>query len=198
MLMRVSGGSAFSRAYAHAPMPSRDLERLLVAGDFVAVEQPGEDLVQRVVRRPDLRVLRAVGGALLEHDELVRRIGADEPDAPVPVVGADRAGAQVRVVALAARARRHRGRIGDRRPALRSPACPTSATGRTACRSGSSSSAGSSPAAPRRRSCSRTPARSPSGSDRSRGRAAASSGCPSLRAACAPAGCGWPNASLKL
>ena len=154
--------------------------------DLVAVEQPGEDLVQRVVRRPDLRVLRAVGRALLEHDELVRRVGADEPDAPVPVIGPDRAGAKVRVVALAIRARRNRGRIRHRRPAFVRRPARTSATGRTACRSDSSSSAGSSPAAPRRRSCSRTPARSPSGNDRSRGRAAASSGCPILRAASRP------------
>ncbi len=85
---------------AHA---SRDLERLLVAGDFVRVEQAREDLVQRVVRRPDLAVLRAVGGPAFEHDELVGRIGADEAHAPVPVVGADRARPKIGVVALAAR-----------------------------------------------------------------------------------------------
>ena len=101
------------------PHSARDVERLLVARHLVAVEQPREDLVQRVVRRPDLRVLRAVGGALLEHDELVRRIAADEPRAPVPVVGADRAGAQVGVVSLAVRPRWHRRRIGHGRTAWR-------------------------------------------------------------------------------
>ncbi len=57
--------------------------------------------MQRVVRRPDLRVLRAVGGALLEHDELIRRVRADEPDAPIPVVGADGTLPEIRVVARA-------------------------------------------------------------------------------------------------
>ena len=168
------------RPRAHAP---RDVERLLVARDLVAVEQTREDLVQRVVRRPDLRVLRAVGGALLEHDELIRRVRADEPDAPVPVVRADRALPEIRVVARAPGGRGNGRRIGHGRARLASPADLISATGRTACRSGSSSSAGSSHAAPRRRSCWRRPARSPTGSGRSHVRAAASSGCPSLRAA---------------
>ena len=99
MLMRVSAGSALSRVYAHAPMPGGDVERLLVARHLVAVEQARENLVQGVVRRPDLRVLRPVGGALFEHDELIGRVSADEADAPVPVVVADGALPQVGVVA---------------------------------------------------------------------------------------------------
>ncbi len=117
MRMRVSAGSAFSRALTQRAHAARDLERLLVAGHFVGVEQARQNLVQRVVRRPDLAVLRAVRGAAFEHDELVGRIGADEARAPVPVVGANRAGPQIRVVALTARPNGHRGRIGHRRSA---------------------------------------------------------------------------------
>jgi hypothetical protein len=64
----------------------------------------------------------AVGGALFEHDELVRRIGADEADAPVPVVGADAAGAQVGVVAGLRPARA--ARPSDRRRTGRLPGRP--------------------------------------------------------------------------
>ena len=88
-----------------------DLERLPVPAHLVAVQQAGQDFVQRVVGSPDLVVAAAVGGALFQHDELVRRIGADESPAPVPVVRADALLAQVGIIVRSARSRRHGGRI---------------------------------------------------------------------------------------
>ena len=49
-----------------------DVERLRVAGELMRVEQAGQDLVQRVVRRPDALVA-AVRGELLESHELASR-----------------------------------------------------------------------------------------------------------------------------
>ena len=100
-----------------------DLEGLRVAADLVAIEQAGEDLVEGVIRSPDLGVLGAVRGPLLEHDELIGGIGADETPAPVPVIGPDAAGPEVGIIALAAGAGRDFGRIGIRWPSvLRGPA----------------------------------------------------------------------------
>jgi len=89
-----------------------DAQGFLVAADLVAVQQAREDFVQGVVGGPDLGVPAAVGGSLFEHDELVRRVGADEADAPVPVIGPDALRAQVGVVALFAGSRGDLRRIG--------------------------------------------------------------------------------------
>ena len=61
-----------------------DVERLRVARVPMRVEQPREDLVQRVVRRPDAGVA-AVRRELLEPDELRLRIRRQESRMPSPV-----------------------------------------------------------------------------------------------------------------
>ena len=68
-------------------------------------------------RAPRSGCSAAVGRALLEHDELIRRVGADESLAPVPVVGADRLGSEIGVVAGSAGARRDGGGVSVERTA---------------------------------------------------------------------------------
>ena len=100
----------------HAPS---DFQCLCIAPNLVAVEEACQDLVQGVVRGPDLAVSTSVRGPLFEHDELVRRISTDEALAPVPVVCSNTFLAQIRVMGLLAWAGRHfRGISGKRSPVL--------------------------------------------------------------------------------
>src|ERR671911_118818 len=64
------------KSFAAARNSSRSgwFERQRVAGQCVGVEQPREDLVQRVVRRPDLAVRRE----LLERRELPLAVRREE------------------------------------------------------------------------------------------------------------------------
>ena len=110
-----------------------DLERFFVAADLVAVEQAGEDFVQGVIRRPNLVVATAVSGAVFEHDELIRRIRADEARAPVPVIRADALLGEVGIITGFAGAERDLVGVGVERRRPCWSACRTSSTGRKGC-----------------------------------------------------------------
>ena len=88
-----------------------DFQCLLVSADFIAIEQSGQDFVQGVVGCPDLVFPAAVGGSLFKQDKLIRRVGADEPLAPIPVVGPDPLHAQVGAVIGLARPGRNGCRV---------------------------------------------------------------------------------------
>ena len=64
-----------------------DVERLCVARMPMRIEQPGQDLVQCVVRRPDAGIA-AVRRELLEPDELRLRVRRRNPGCRRPSVGA--------------------------------------------------------------------------------------------------------------
>ena len=65
-----------------------DIQRLRVAGERVRVEQSCDDLVQRVVRRPD-PLVAAVGRELLETHELRFGVGRQEARVTATVGGCD-------------------------------------------------------------------------------------------------------------
>jgi hypothetical protein len=72
-------GRERGQAVAHpVPDPAGTVEGFRVSGAFKGFEQSGKDLVQRVVRRPDLRVR----GKLFEQRELIGRVGGEKTFPP--------------------------------------------------------------------------------------------------------------------
>src|SRR5690606_19173519 len=113
--IRVGVGSLESRAWTQSPIPLA-ISRALVFPLTSYVHESRQYFMKGVIGCPELGRLGPIGGPLLQHDELVWRVGADIAFSPVPIIVADTRFAQIGIVGGFPRCGRDLGRIGYKGP----------------------------------------------------------------------------------